>query len=269
MFFLVLCVILTLSNIQNTHKLREDIEKNRRQELNPNISVDCVIFGFDFDKLNVLVIDRADGSRLPCALPGDLIFNHEHLDHAAIRVLEELTGLKNIYLEQIGAFGDPNRISKESDQSWLQKVREQPQARVVTIGYYSLVKMENYLPQASSFAKSAAWIPVNKITELAFDHMEILDAAKQRLKQMINIRPIGFNLLPEKFTLSQLHRLYEAILDKPLDKRNFRRKIQKLELVKNLKEKQFGVPHKPSQLFMFDGKTYEKLMQTGINNFGF
>jgi 8-oxo-dGTP diphosphatase len=249
--------------------VKQEIKKNTPLELNPNVSVDCVIFGFDFDKLNVLVIDRADGTSVPCALPGNLIYNNEHLDQAAIRVLEELTGLKNIYLEQIGAFGDPNRISKASDQSWLQKVRAQPEARVITVAYFSLVKMEDYVPQASSFAKSAAWIPLNNIHELAFDHMEILAAAKRQLKQMINIRPIGFNLLPEKFTLGQLHKLYEAILDKPMDKRNFRRKIQKLNLVKSLEEKQLGVPHKPSQLFMFDENNYQKLMQTGFNNFGF
>ena len=249
--------------------MKQEINKNASQELNPNVSVDCVIFGFDFDKLNVLVIDRADGTSVPLALPGNLIYNHEHLDQAAIRVLEELTGLRNIYLEQIGAFGDPQRISKASDQSWLQKVRDQPEARVITVAYFSLVKMEDYIPQASSFAKSAAWVPLNDIHELAFDHLEILSAAKRQLKQMINIRPIGFNLLPEKFTLGQLHKLYEAILDKPMDKRNFRRKIQNLNLVKSLEEKQLGVPHKPSQLFMFDEKNYQNLMQTGINNFGF
>lgn len=249
--------------------MKQGIEKNASQELNPNVSVDCVIFGFDFDKLNVLLINRADGSTTSWALPGNLIYDFEHLEEAANRVLDELTGLNNIYLEQIGAFGDPKRISKASDQSWLKKIRSQPQARVITVAYFSLVKMENYIPQASSFAKSAAWIPLNDINELAFDHLEILAAAKRQLKQMINIRPIGFNLLPEKFTLGQLHRLYEAILDKPMDKRNFRRKIQKLNLVKSLEEKQLGVPHKPSQLFMFDEKKYQKLMQTGIDNFGF
>lgn len=249
--------------------MKQGIEKNASQELNPNVSVDCVIFGFDFDKLNVLLINRADGSTTSWALPGNLIYDFEHLEEAANRVLDELTGLNNIYLEQIGAFGDPKRISKASDQSWLKKIRSQPQARVITVAYFSLVKMEDYIPQASSFAKSAAWIPLNDINELAFDHLEILAAAKRQLKQMINIRPIGFNLLPEKFTLGQLHRLYEAILDKPMDKRNFRRKIQKLNLVKSLEEKQLGVPHKPSQLFMFDEKKYQKLMQTGIDNFGF
>lgn len=249
--------------------MKKEIKKNASLELNPNVSVDCVIFGFDFDKLNVLVINRDNANGIQWALPGNLIYDDERLDQAANRVLEELTGLQHIYLEQIGAFGDPNRVSKESDRSWLESIRDQPDARVITVAYFSLVKMDDYLPHASSFAKSAEWIPINEIKELAFDHFEILQAAKSRLKQMIKIRPIGFNLLPEKFTLSQLHKLYEAILDKPLDKRNFRRKIQKLKIVTSLKEKQSGVPHKPSQLFMFDKNHYLQLMQNGFDNFGF
>lgn len=241
-------------------------------ELNPNVSVDCVIFGFDLEKLTVLVIDRGEisaenGPRL--ALPGNLIYDNENLDQAASRVLDELTGLKDIYLEQVGAFGDPFRIHKESDREWLKSIRAQPDARVITVAYFSLVKIEDYQPHPSSFAKNAEWTPVNEITELAFDHFEILQAAKEKLKQKIKIQPIGFNLLPEKFTLSQLHRLYESILDKPLDKRNFRRKIQKLNILSNLKEKQRGVPHKPSSLYEFNEEKYQELTQMGFDNFGF
>jgi 8-oxo-dGTP diphosphatase len=188
---------------------------------------------------------------------------------AADRVLDELTGLKNIYLEQVGAFGDPDRIHKESDREWLKSIRAEPEARVITVAYYTLVTMSHYKPQASSFAKNADWVPVNEIKELAFDHYEILQAAKEKLKQKIKIQPIGFNLLPEKFTLSQLHRLYESILDKPLDKRNFRRKIQKLDILTSLREKQRGVPHKPSLLYEFNEEKYQELTQTGFDNFGF
>ena len=121
--------------------MRKEIKKNTALELNPNVSVDCVIFGFDFDKLNVLVINRDYANGVQRALPGNLIYDDEHLDQAANRVLEELTGLQHIYLEQIGAFGDPQRISKESDRSWLQSIRAQPDARVITIAYFSFVKM--------------------------------------------------------------------------------------------------------------------------------
>ena len=246
--------------------------KKINSELNPNVSVDCVIFGFDLDQLTVLLIDRGEissafGPRL--ALPGNLIYDNENLDMAANRVLDELTGLKNIYLEQVGAFGDPDRIHKESDREWLKSIRAEPEARVITVAYYTLVTMAQYKPQASSFAKNADWVPVNEIQELAFDHFEILQAAKEKLKQKIKIQPIGFNLLPQKFTLSQLHRLYESILDKPLDKRNFRRKIQKLDILTRLREKQRGVPHKPSLLYEFNEEKYQELTQMGFDNFGF
>jgi 8-oxo-dGTP diphosphatase len=248
------------------------MQKNNKLELNPNLSTDCVIFGFDFEKLNVLLIDRGADSLTKSnrlALPGNLIYDNENLDMAASRVLFELTSLENIFLEQVGAFGDPDRINKESDREWLKSIRAQPEARVITVAYYSLVKMDDYCPHASSFAKSADWVPVNEITELAFDHFEILQEALKKLKDKIRIQPIGFNLLPEKFTLGQLHKLYEAILDKKLDKRNFRRKILKLDILTNLDEKQVGVPHKPSQYFTFNEVNYKKLYETGFDNFGF
>ena len=241
-------------------------------ELNPNVSVDCVIFGFDFDQMNVILIDsgvsKTTGNpRL--AVPGDLIYDNETLDQAAKRVLKELTGIDNIYLEQIGAFGDPNRMGKESDKEWLRSIRAEPDARVITVAYYSLVKMPDFNPQASSFAKRAVWTPIKAVNELAFDHYEILQCALAQLKRKIQIQPIGFNLLPEKFTLSQLHKLYESILNKPLDKRNFRRKVLKLNILSNLNEKQVGVAHKPSQLFKFNEENYKKLSKEGFDNFGF
>lgn len=248
------------------------MQKKNLSELNPNVSVDCVIFGFDLEKLNVLVIDRGENQlaeNVRLALPGNLIYNNENLEQAAYRVLEELTSLKDIYLEQIGAFGDLNRICKEADRAWLQSIRAEPEARVITVAYFSLVKMEDYMPHAASFAKNAAWIPANEITDLAFDHYDILQAARNKLKEKIKIQPIGFNLLPEKFTLSQLHKLYESILDKDLDKRNFRRKVQKLDILTNLNEKQEGVPHKPSELYKFNEEKYQEITQNGYDNFGF
>jgi 8-oxo-dGTP diphosphatase len=246
-------------------------EKNRH-ELNPRVSADCVIFGFDFNQLKVLLIERQSaesGESFGQALPGDLIYEAENLDMAASRVLNELTGLQNIFLEQVGAFGDPNRLNKEQDKQWLKFVRQQPDERVITVAYYSLVNMNDYAPQASSFAKSASWIPVHEIGSLAFDHFEILQKALKKLKEKIMMQPIGFNLLPEKFTFSQLHKLYEAILDRELDKRNFRRKMLKLSLVESLDEKQEGVPHKPSQFFKFNEENYNRLIENGFDNFGF
>jgi 8-oxo-dGTP diphosphatase len=247
------------------------MQSKNKHEVNPRISADCVIFGFDFNQLRVLLIERSAVENVPSmmALPGDLIYEEENIDTAASRVLKELTGLEEIYLEQVGAFGDPDRLNKKNDQLWLKAVRQDPDARVITIAYYSLVNLDNYSPQASSFAKSATWMLVDDIQELAFDHAEIVKAALKKLKDKLITQPIGFNLLPEKFTLSQLHRLYESILGRDLDKRNFRRKMLKLKLVESLDEKQEGVPHKPSQYFKFNEENYNKLIENGYDNFGF
>lgn len=247
------------------------MESKNKHQLNPRISADCVIFGFDFNQLKVLLIERepVEGFDVSLSLPGDLIFEDEDLDMAANRILNELTGLYDIFLEQVGAFGNPHRLSKASDQAWLKAVRQKPNERVVTIAYYSLVNMNDYQPQASSFAKTACWVSVHEINELAFDHFEIYQAALKKLKNKIKTQPIGFNLLPEKFTLSQLHRLYEVILGRTLDKRNFRRKMLKLKIVESLDEKQEGVPHKPSQFFKFNELNYHSLIENGFDNFGF
>ena len=240
--------------------------------VNPRVSTDCVIFGFDNSKLNLLLITRKSkqsGESQRMALPGDLIYEDENLDQAASRVLGELTGLKDIYLQQIGAFGDPERLSASEDRDWLESVREQPDARVITVAYFSLVNMRDYAPQASSFAASARWVPLEMVRELAFDHHDILNAAKRRLRETLKNKPVGCNLRPEKFTLTQLHHLYEAILDKPLDKRNFRRKMLKLNILTRLEEKQKGVPHKPSRYYTFNQENYERLSDTGYNNFDF
>jgi 8-oxo-dGTP diphosphatase len=242
------------------------------QQLNPNVSVDCVILGFDRDRLKVLLIEREGdypdlASKL--ALPGDLIFNHENLIMAAHRVLEELTGLKDIFLKQIGAFGDPDRISKETDKQWLKSIRANPEARVITIAYYSLVQITDYEPHASSFAQSANWYDVEEIEDLAFDHFKILQQALDQLRQEIRQHPIGFNLMPELFTLRQLQNMYEAILGKPLDKRNFRRKILKLNILTPTDEKEKDVAHKPAQYFKFNEESYNALLETGFDNFGF
>lgn len=246
--------------------------QNKQNNLNNGISVDCVIFGFDFKKLQILLIERKPSEKddpTNYALPGDLIYNDENLDQAASRVLKELTGLENIYLEQSGAFGDVDRTKRESDRKWLETVRDQPDLRVITISYYSLVNINSFNPKPANFAKSVVWKPISEIEDLAFDHFQIFKEAHRKLQTGLKVRPIGFNLLPEKFTLSQLHKLYEAILGRELDKRNFRRKMAKLDLVERLEEKQKGVPHKPSNYYKFNTKNYQKLIEDGYDNFGF
>ena len=225
-----------------------------------DISVDVVVFGFDGNTLKVLLIKQAPPTesfpkeKLQIALPGDLIYGQDSLDDAAIKILKDCTGLKDIYLKQFHTFGDPSRVKGLKDQEWLRSFRANPERRVITVSYYSLIKLVDYIPQPDpeSHASQAEWIDVYDIPSLAFDHNKIVTEGLKKLRQELNTKHIGFELLPEKFTLSQLQKLYEIILDKKFDKRNFRKNIKKLDHIIPLDEKQTGVLHKPAQLFTYD-----------------
>lgn len=226
-----------------------------------DISVDCVLFGFDEKKLKVLLIEqRHAGSdrklpKIQTALPGDLLKDKESLDECAKRVLKELTSLKGIYLKQFYTFGDPKRVQDLKDQEWLRLFRANPERRVITVGYYSLVKLDDYAPKASSFAGKTTWVDVYNIPDLAFDHNEIVERALDVFRHELVADNIGFELLPEKFTLSELQHLHEIILDKKLDKRNFRKNVLKGNQLTPLEEKQKGVLHKPAQLYKYKRKS--------------
>lgn len=224
------------------------------RSLNPNVSVDCVVFGFDSERLNVLLIDKKlpESEQSQHALPGDLIAEDESLDQSASRVLKELTDLEGIFLKQFQAFGNPDRVKDAKDLEWLRRYRQHPDARTITVAYFALVKMGDFSPEASSFADRVYWCDVHEVPQLAFDHNEIFEEALSRLRLDFESHRIGFELLPEKFTLSQIQRLYEIILDKELDKRNFRKKIIKEKLVKPTEEKQTGVLHKPARLYQIN-----------------
>ena len=213
-------------------------------------TVDNVIFGFDDGDLKVLLIKRGEEPYIGrWGLPGYFVNQNEDLDSAAIRVLDELTGLKNVYLEQVKAFG---RVSRH------------PQGRVITIAYYSLLKVDDYKLNVSSIATKAKWRSVSEVKELAFDHNEILEACFIRLKKRVRTRPIGFELLPPKFTLTELQHLYESILETQLDKRNFRKKILSMNLLVDLKETQEGVAHRPARLYQFDQDKYDQFVSEGF-----
>ena len=214
-------------------------------------TVDNVIFGFDEGDLKVLLIKRGEAPfEEKWALPGYFVYLSEDLNAAAKRVSEELTGLKNVFLEQVKTFGRPDR---------------HPFGRVITVAYFSLIRISNYSIQAASIAQQASWHSVSKISELAFDHKEILDACFERLKLMVKNRPVGFELLPPKFTLTELQHLYEAILETELDKRNFRKKILSMNLLIDLDETQEGVAHRPARLYKFDKEKYEKFLAEGFS----
>ncbi|MEP2772935.1 MAG: NUDIX domain-containing protein [Fulvivirga sp.] len=222
--------------------------------LNPNVSVDCLVFGYEAGELKLLLIQRDasranDRSVLSWTLPGDLIQDDEDLDDAAHRVLQELTTLDRVFLKQFGAFGDPSRVRRPADKVWLEKTRAFPEARVITVAYYALVNVGHFSPSPSNFAVDTQWMSLNEIPDLAFDHNLIVKKGIETLRNEVESSTIAFQLLPEKFTLSQIQELYETILDQPLDKRNFRKKILASGMLEPLREKQQGVSHKPAQLY--------------------
>jgi len=220
-------------------------------EVMKSITIDCAIFGFENGSLEVLLVKHAEGiSKGEWGLPGGWILKNEDIDGAAQRLLKELTGLNSIYLEQLKAFGDPNRF---------------PLCRVITIGYYALIKKDDYNVKAGFTASEAKWHKIKEIPDLIYDHNKILDYSLEHLRKKIRQAPIGFNLLPEKFTLLQLMQLYEEILNLGMDKPNFRRKILKMKLLKELGEKQTEVSHRAARLYKFDSEIYKKLTDKGFN----
>jgi 8-oxo-dGTP diphosphatase len=239
------------NKIMIDHSGFSNANASQSDAVNPNLSVDCVVFGFDNQKLNVLLIQQKSTGNIPkqIALPGDLVLEDESLNDAAERVLKELTGLSGIFLKQFYTFGDPDRVKNIKDLAWLQSYRKHPQARVVTVGYFALVKMDDFQPEASSFAERVFWQEIHAVPALAFDHNLIFDRALRTLRREFEARRIGLELLPEKFTLNQIQMLHEVILDKKLDKRNFRKKILKENFLNATNEKQKGVLHKPALLY--------------------
>ena len=225
-----------------------------------NVSVDCVIFGFDDTekKLKVLTIEKKvdpfsnkKHKKTQFAIPGDLIEINEDIDDAANRILFSLTKLKNLYLKQFKTFGHPLRVQQKKDKEWLENFRDNPNERVITIGYVSIVRMEDYDPEASYFAHNVCWTNIENIPEMAFDHNIIINDAIEFLRTKIN-HEVTSELLPRKFTLSQLQELHEIILDVKLDKRNFRKQIISKGILKKTNEKQKGVSHKPAELYKFN-----------------
>jgi 8-oxo-dGTP diphosphatase len=216
-----------------------------------SVTVDCVVFGFDDGDLKVLLIRReAEPFRGKWALPGGFVKMEESLQEAARRELREETGVDRLYIEQLYTFGAPDR---------------DPRGRVISVAYYALVKLTNYDVAAATDAADAAWFAINDLPSLAFDHAEIFEAALRRLKGKVRYEPIGFELLPSKFTLSQLQHLYEVVLEAPLDKRNFRKKILGTELLIELEEIEQDVAHRAARLYKFDDRKYRQLVKRGFN----
>ncbi len=213
----------------------------------PALTVDCVIFGLDeSNKLKVLLIQRGHEPFSGFwALPGGFVDMEEPLEQAALRELEEETGVKDVFIEQLYTFGDPGR---------------DPRGRVVSVAYYALVNLAEHPVAPASDARTAKWYEVDQLPLLAFDHAHILGVAVNRLRAKVRYQPIGFELLPEHFTLTQLQNLYETILGvkEPLNKRNFRTRILRMGVLKEV-GKQEGVAHRPAKLYCFDKEKYTQL----------
>lgn len=235
----------------------------------PAVTVDCVVFGLDDEDLKVLLIQRAvEPFAGAWALPGGFVKMDESLEEGARRELEEETGITKLFLEQLYSFGDPGR---------------DPRGRVITVAYYALVKLSEHKTKAATDAQDARWFPVGAVLAkdpgrtkgrgaakgeaipLAFDHERIVRTAVERLRGKVRYQPIGFELLPKKFTLTQLQRLYETVLEREIDKRNFRKKILAMNLLEPLDEWQEGVSHRAPQLFRFDERRYKELTRSGFS----
>ncbi|WP_218599106.1 NUDIX domain-containing protein [Polaribacter sp. NJDZ03] len=231
-----------------------------------NISVDCVVFGYDTDtkSLNVLLIERYLESKSEnkvlvddYVLTGYHVYEDETLDDSASRVLKELTGLTNLYKKQFRAFGDPNRLTNEKDLLWIKN--EAFNLRTITIAYYFLLKTEDVAIENNKY--KAQWFSINDLPELGFDHKQIILEAYEDLKTKCLQEPIIFELLPDKFTINDVQDLYQSILAIEIDNRNFRRKLINKKYLVPLDEKQVGVSKKPAQLYMFSKDIYNKMFQ--------
>lgn len=231
--------------------------------MNSGISVDCAVFGFDGKELKVLLIKRKyttdELSANDPKLPGAMILENETLPQAASRVLEESTGLRDIFLKQIGIFSDPQRVS-EKELDWICKYHNIKTERVVTIGYYALVKLTDRII-SYTMRKGASWVNVDDIHFLAMDHMEILGEALTALQKEMMLSPIAFELLPKKFTIRQLQNLFSAVSGISIDNRNFRKKILSSGLLIATGEKEKDVAHKPALYYEFNRHAYRKAMK--------
>lgn len=219
----------------------------------PALTVDCVIFGMDSSSdLKVLLIQRGHAPyKDHWALPGGFVDMEEDLENAALRELAEETGVKDVFIEQLYTFGAPSR---------------DPRGRVVSVAYFALVNLDEHPVQASSDARNVNWFSQEKMPALAFDHQLIYETALNRLRAKVRYQPVGFELLPEQFTLSQLQKLYETILGvKELNKRNFRTRIQKMGVLNEVGI-QTGVAHRPAKLYSFDKAKYEQLVKERHND---
>ncbi len=240
-----------------------------KEQYQPGLSIDCVIFGFHDNQLKVLLIKTKYNEQW--ALPGGFVSVDESIDEGAVNVLHGRTGLNGIFLRQFATFGQVNRNPTTFSDSVLQFYgidKEQAtwyRSRFVTIGYYALVDFLQAVPQPEGNNEIVEWIDCNAVPDLILDHKEIFDKALDTLRMELNLVPVGYNLLSEKFTIPELQRLYETILGRKLDRRNFLRKITSIGILTKLDEKKSNVAHKAPNLYSFDKERYEEVLKIGLH----
>jgi len=238
-------------------KLLKDFFNRGDQFFLPHISVDCVIFGFHENQLKVLLLKWKEG---PWCLPGGFVKHEESVDDSAIRILHERTGLDDIYLQQFHTFGNPKREKGKKVQavkSWMNK-------RFISIGYYALVEFSKVSPHPDILSNACQWWDIDQVPALIYDHKEIISKALDSLRLDLNDHPVGYNLLPGKFTMPELQRLYETILGEELDRRNFQKRMLALDILERLKERKTGGAHKAPFLYRFDKKKYARALKQGL-----
>ena len=232
-----------------------------------NISVDCIIFGFHENELKVLLLQAKYAGQW--ALPGGFIIKDEHMDEAANRILKQRTGVDNIFMQKFHVFSQPERSTKKINKQFLKNVGitladSWMFERFISVGYTAMVDFTKVLPVTDSFSAACEWHNIHAIPQMILDHNFILEKALENLRMQLNYHPVGYNLLPEKFTMPDLQKLYETILDRPLDRRNFQRKIVGTGILKRLNETKKGVAHKAPYLYKFDLRKYQKALKGGM-----
>ncbi len=237
------------------------VDAMKRNYIHTFVSVDCVVFGFDNENLNILLVRREKEPTTEfknMKLPGSLIYNDEDVDDAANRVLYELTGIRRMSLRQFRCFASPDRARNVEDQKWLDKEYQPNINRLITVAYLSLCKIDRKLVNISKY-KDSVWLPISELPQMPFDHNLIVEESLSEIRKWVESEPVViFELLPSKFTISQVRKLYEAIYNKKIDVRNFHKKIAAMPYVVALNEKQQNVSHRAARYYKFDKTIYNK-----------
>jgi 8-oxo-dGTP diphosphatase len=248
--------------VKHKQEIEDFIEHGYKQFI-PQVSIDCTIFGYHENQLRVLLIKwkHVEG----WCLPGGKIGHSESIDDAATRILSDITGLKDVFLQQYYTFGESDRMKQNKSllkSSWLYKEAKGSwlDQRTISIGYYALLEFSKAIPKPDEFSIECAWWDIEKLPLLLFDHEQMIRVALQTLRAQLSYQPVGLNLLPEKFTLPELQKLYETILDRKIDRRNFQKKILSLGIIKNLEQRRKIGPHRSPGLFRFARNKYKKAL---------